>query len=138
MGRPQGGLNATRHAGCDDTGTPVRLWLMEGQPSDDAGARRRLSSLPQANHMIADRGSDADGLIPALQTRGVTPCIPPRQHRTKRRRSRHTRAKQRHKIEILFGRIKDWRRIAMRDDRGAHTFLSAICLAAPVIFYRKE
>jgi len=38
----------------------------------------------------------------------------------------------------MFGRIKDWRRIAMRDDRCAHTFFSAICLAAAVIFYLKE
>ena len=33
--------------------------------------------------------------------------------------------KQRHKIEIMFGRLKDWRRIAMRYDRCAHTFFSA-------------
>lgn len=46
--------------------------------------------------------------------------------------------KQRHKIEMMFGRIKDWRRIAMRYDRCAHTFFSAICLAATVIFYLKE
>ena len=45
---------------------------------------------------------------------------------------------QRHKIESMFGRIKDWRRIALRYDRCAHTFFSAICLAAAVIFYLKE
>jgi hypothetical protein len=38
----------------------------------------------------------------------------------------------------MFGRIKDWRRIAMRYDRCAHTFFSAICIAATVIFYLKE
>jgi len=38
----------------------------------------------------------------------------------------------------MFGRIQDWRRIAMRDDRCAHTFFSAICLAAAFIFYLKE
>jgi transposase len=42
--------------------------------------------------------------------------------------------RQRHRIEIMFGRLKDWRRIAMRYDRCAHTFLSAITLAATVIF----
>ena len=35
----------------------------------------------------------------------------------------------------MFGRIKDWRRIAMRYDRCAHTFFSALYLAASVIFY---
>ncbi|WP_297263141.1 transposase, partial [uncultured Desulfovibrio sp.] len=43
--------------------------------------------------------------------------------------------RQRHKIENMFARLKDWRRIAMRYDRCAHTFLSAIHIAAIVIFY---
>ena len=43
--------------------------------------------------------------------------------------------RQRHRIEIMFGRLKDWRRIAMRYDRCAHTFFSAITLAASVIFW---
>jgi transposase len=32
-------------------------------------------------------------------------------------------------------RIKDWRRIHTRYDRCAHTFMSAICIAAAVIFW---
>ncbi len=36
----------------------------------------------------------------------------------------------------MFGRLKDWRRIAMHYDRCARTFFSAICIAATVIFYR--
>ncbi|KTR04039.1 transposase, partial [Aureimonas ureilytica] len=43
--------------------------------------------------------------------------------------------RQRHRIEIMFGRLKDWRRIATRYDRCAHTFFSAICIAAAVIFW---
>lgn len=37
--------------------------------------------------------------------------------------------KQRHKIEIMFGRLKDWR-IAMRYELCAYTFFSATCIAA--------
>ena len=43
--------------------------------------------------------------------------------------------KKRHKIENTFGWLKDWRRIAMRYDRCAHTFFSSICIAASFIFY---
>ena len=32
-------------------------------------------------------------------------------------------------------RLKDWRRVATRYDRCAHTFFSAICIAATVIFW---
>jgi transposase len=35
----------------------------------------------------------------------------------------------------MFARLKDWRRISMRYDRCAHTFFSAICIAAAVIFW---
>jgi len=42
--------------------------------------------------------------------------------------------KQRQKIENMFDKIKDWRRIALRYDRCVHTFFSARCSAALVIF----
>ena len=38
----------------------------------------------------------------------------------------------------MFGRLKDWRRIAMRYDRCAHTFMSAICLAPTILFWINE
>jgi len=43
--------------------------------------------------------------------------------------------KQRHKVENMFGRLKDWRRVATRYDRCARTFFSAICIAAIVIWW---
>lgn len=106
--------------------------------SDYRGASRLLPNLPQANHMIADRGYDADWFRAALKKKGTKPCIPPRTNRKNKCRSSKTLYKQRHTIEIMFGRIKDWRRIAMRSDRCAHTFFSAICIAAAFIFYLKE
>jgi transposase len=35
----------------------------------------------------------------------------------------------------MFARLKDWRRLALRYDHCAHTFFSAICIAATVIFW---
>ena len=35
-------------------------------------------------------------------------------------------------------RIEDWRRVAMRYDRCAHTFLSTISLAPTVLFWINE
>ena len=43
--------------------------------------------------------------------------------------------RKRHKIETLFSRQKDWRRIATRYDRCTHVFRSAILLAATVLFW---
>ncbi len=55
----------------------------------------------------------------------ITPCIPPKKNRKKPISYDKNLYKQRHKIEIMFGRIKDWRRIAMRYDRCAHTLTAA-------------
>ena len=41
----------------------------------------------------------------------------------------------RHQVENLFAKPKDWRPIATRYDRCAHIFLSAVLLAATVIFW---
>jgi len=43
--------------------------------------------------------------------------------------------KQRNLVERMFGKLEDWRRIAMRDDRCSDTFISAICIAARAIFW---
>jgi transposase len=37
--------------------------------------------------------------------------------------------------KIMFGRLKDWRRVATRYDRCPTVFLSAIALAATVLFW---
>jgi len=42
---------------------------------------------------------------------------------------------QRHRVENLFARLKDWRRVAMRHDRCPEVFLSACLLAAIVMFW---
>jgi putative transposase len=131
-------LNSKLHAVCDGQGRPLILHLTAGPTSDYQGARSLLHRLPRAKELIADRGYDADWFRTALKRKGMTPCIPPRKHRKTQRRYCKTLYKQRHKIEIMFNRLKDWRRIAMRYDRCAHTFFSALCLAAIVIFYLNE
>ena len=103
--------------------------------SDYKGAAQLLDFLPKAKDLLADRGYDAGWFRNALLEKGITPCIPSRKTRKIPAQYDKNLYKQRHKIENMFGRIKDWRRIAMRYDRCAHTFFSAICIAATVIFY---
>ena len=111
------------------------MLLSEGQMSDYKGAALLLPSLPKARELLADRGYDADWFRAALVAKGITPCIPPKKNRKIQIQYDKEIYKQRHKVENMFGRIKDWRRIAMRYDRCAHTFFSAICIAAVCIFY---
>jgi len=113
----------------------VRLLLTEGQQSDHKGAATLLPDLPPASELIGDKGYDSDAFREALIERGITPCIPPRAKRKSPASYCKTLYKQRHKVENLFAKLKDWRRIAMRFDRCAHVFFSAICIAATIIFW---
>ena len=128
-------MNSKLHAVCDAHGKPVRLLLTAGQVSDYKGAGILLESLPDAREMLGDRGYDADWFRNGLKQRGITPCIPPKKNRKAFIPYDAILYKQRHKVENMFAKIKDWRRIATRYDRCAHTFFSAICIAATVIFY---
>lgn len=85
--------------------------------------------------LIVDQGYNADWFRQALRDYGRRPCIPGRAGRSRLIRHGKQLYRQHHKIEIMFGRLKDWRRIATRYDRCAHTFMSAIALAAAVLFW---
>ncbi len=112
------------------------MCLSEGQMSDHIGAKLLYPALPDsASYLIGDKGYDSDEFRAALLAKGITPCIPPRKGRNFPANFNKTLYKQRHKVENMFGRLKDWRRVATRYDRCAHTFFSAICLAAIVIWW---
>jgi len=123
------------HALCDAEGKPLILLLTEGQVSDYPGARAMLTALPNADTLIADRGYDSNWYREALADKGITPCISGRKNRKETIQYDEVLYKQRNLVERMFGRLKDWRRIATRYDRCAHTFMSAICIAATVIFW---
>ena len=111
------------------------MFLSNGQMSDYKGARHLLDALPDANVLLADRGYDADWFRDALRARGIEPCIPPKKNRKTKIEYNETLYKQRHKVENMFAKLKDWRRIATRYDRCAHTFKAAITIAAIVIWW---
>ena len=90
------------------------------------GRIRRLS---------ADKGYDADWLRTNLRNSGITPVIPGK--RGRKRRIRHDRCcyRERWRIEAMFNRLKDFRRIATRYDKLARNYASALALAAIVAFW---
>jgi transposase len=113
--------------------------LTEGQTSDHIGAKLIYQSLPSsASHLIGDKGYDSNEFRAALKAKGIAACIPPRRNRTAKIGYCKALYKTRHKVENMFGKLKDWRRVATRYDRCAHTFFSAILIAATVIFYLNQ
>ena len=135
IGRTKGGMNTKLHAICDSQGRPLNLFVTAGQVSDYVGARALLGSLPDVDWLLGDRGYDADWFREALQDKGIRACIPGRKQRKTPVKYDKRRYKRRNRFEIMFGRLKDWRRVATRYDRCPKVFLSAIALAAIVIYW---
>ena len=122
-------MNSKLHAVCDGEGRPVLLLLTEGQKSDHRGAAMLLPALPPARELLADRGYDSNRFRAELADRGITPCIPSTKSRKVPLLYDKVLYRQRHRIENMFGRLKDWRRVATRYDRCAHTFFIAAAVA---------
>jgi len=119
----------------DAKGRLIWMFLSAGQTSDYIGARALLSSFPQAGALLADRGYYADWFRNALIEMGISPGIPSRIGRKVQIPHDAELYRQRHKIENIFARLKDWRRIATRYDRCSILFISACALAATVIYW---
>ena len=131
-------MNTKLHAVTDTSGRPIRFFITAGQVSDYTGAAALMNGLPEAEWLLADRGYDADWFRETLEDKGTKPCIPGRKSRKSRKKTvkyDKRRYKRRNRIERMFGRLKDWRRVAKRYDRSQTVFLSAIALAATVIFW---
>ncbi|KXV16957.1 transposase [Acetobacter malorum] len=132
-------MNSKLHAMCDGQGRPVRLHLTAGQVSDFKGADVLLADLPdQTEEVIGARAYDSNRIRLLLAERTIIACIPPKKNRKSKPPYDWHLYKKRHLIENMFAKLKDWRRVATRYDRCAHTCMSAIHIAASFIFYLKE
>ena len=128
-------MNTKLHAVCDSQGRTIDLFVTAGQVSDYIGVRALLSGLPNVKWLLADHGYDSDWFKEALHDKGIRTCILGRKKRKTPVKYDQRRYKRRNRIEIMFGRLKDWRRVATRYDRCPKVFFSAITLAALVIYW---
>ncbi|RVT86522.1 transposase [Rhodobacteraceae bacterium CCMM004] len=106
-------------------------FMPAGQVSDDIGAPALVSSVPKVEWPPGDRGYDPDWFREALIDKGIRAFIPGRKQRSNAVKY-DTRGDR---IEIMFGRLKDWPRVATQHDRRPEVFLSAIALAALAIYW---
>ena len=111
------------------------MLLSEGQMSDFRGAALMIGAFPKAKALLGDKGYDADWFRAALANRNIDACIPSKANRKVHIPHDKVLYRQRHKVENMFGKLKDWHRIHTGYDRSAHAFMSAICIAATVIFW---
>jgi hypothetical protein len=110
----------------------VELVIIDGEPIGIAASRSLdLDGLEDiAEVQIMFQQDVIDGRFDDTK-----PCIPGRKSRKKAVKYDKRRYKRRNRIERMFGRLKNWRRFATRNDRSPTVFLSTIALAATVIFW---
>ena len=119
----------------DVIGRPLRLVLTPGNTSDIRGADLLVTDAVRCKRMIADRGYDANKLRATLKAHDTIPVIPGRRNRKRPIQYDERRYKDRWRVEAMFCRLKDFRRVATRYDKLARNFLSAVQLAAAIAFW---
>lgn len=88
-----------------------------------------LAELP-AGHLLADKAYDADSLIKIVRETGAKVCIPPKSNRLNPRLHDKALYKERNQVERMFGRLKEFRRVATRYDKLVRNFMGFVKLAA--------
>jgi transposase len=86
--------------------------------------------LPKPNTLLADKGYDGDRFRENLLISGILPIIPPRSNRKTRVHPDYRRFKDRNRVERMFGKLKQQRRIATRYDKTVLSFESFLNLVA--------
>ena len=116
-------------------GNPVAFHLTPGHFHDLHGADALIPHLAgRFGALLADRAYDAqDRVIAPLASLGITPVIPSKINRTRRRKHDPHLYGARHLIENFFAKLKAFRALGTRYDKRAAAFLGAVHLASAVI-----
>ena len=121
----------------DSYGYPIYLMLIEGQRNDCNLAISVLKHVHlEGCNVLADRGYNSDELIDYIYTHGAEPTIPSKKNAKFERHCDWWLYKERHLVEKLFLKLKEFRRIATRYDKYAFTYLGFICLASVLIWLK--
>jgi len=116
----------------DALGNLVRFVLQPGQRFDTVGVAPLLEGI-DFEALIADKAFDSNTIIADLDERGAKVVISQHPRRASPRPIDEEMYKWRHLIENFFGKLKEFKRIAMRADKTDHSFTAMIYIAAAVI-----
>jgi transposase len=84
--------------------------------------------------LLADKGFDGDDVRSSLLLKGISPVIPPRANRLNPPSCDFKAYKDRNRIERMFSRLKQFRRIATRYDKTKLSYAGFLALAAAQIW----
>ncbi|MBC7586147.1 MAG: IS5 family transposase, partial [Tardiphaga sp.] len=127
IGRSKGGMTTKILALTDALGNLVRFVLLPGQRFDTVGVPTLIDGLA-FDALIADKAFDSNAIIADLDARGAKAVISQHPRRAMPLAIDEEMYKWRHLIENFFGKLKEFKRIAMRADKTDQSFASMIHL----------
>ena len=120
---------------CDALGNLVRFVLLPGHRFDTIGVPPLIEGT-DFDALIADKAFDSNSIIAELDARGAKAVIAQHPRRAIRRDVDLEVYKWRHLIENFFGKLKEFKRIAMRSEKTDQSFAAMVYLATAVIHSR--
>ena len=139
LGRSRGGFSTKIHLKTDFDGLPLAIHLTGGEASDSRQFEILLDIGPDITPRAAltDKGYDAASNRQAAQQRHICPIIP-RRANAKYRPSffPKTLYKGRARIAQTIGKLKRFKRIALRCEKTAENFAALISFACGLILVK--
>ncbi|WSH23716.1 IS5 family transposase (plasmid) [Rhizobium ruizarguesonis] len=131
FGRSRGGFTTKIHARADGQARPLGFILTGGEVSDYKAVPQLLAiPVSRPRKMLADKGYDADAVREEPLLHGTRPVIPPRSTRKHPPPCDYNAYKDRNRIERMFNRLKQFRRISTRYDKTKVSFAGFLALAS--------
>lgn len=139
LGRSRGGFSTKIHLKTDRDGNPIAFDLTGGEASDSRHFETLLDIGPDITPRaaVADKGYDAKANREAARERGIVPIIPCRDNvKGKPKFFAKALYKGRARIEQAVGKLKRFKRVAMRCEKTAQNYASFVALACGMILIK--
>lgn len=139
LGRSRGGFSTKIHLKTDFSGLPLAFVLTGGEAGDSPQFETLLDLGPDVRPRaaITDKGYDSKRNRAAARVRGIAPIIPYKANAKNRpvffpKALYRTRAR----IEQTFGKLKRFKRIALRCEKTKASFAAFVALALAFILIK--
>jgi transposase len=139
FGRSRGGFSTKIHLKTDLDGNPLDFHLTGGEASDSTQFETSLDIGPDIRPRIAmtDKGYDSQANRTAALARGITPVIPRRENSKQKERFFPKRLyKLRARIEQTIGKLKRFKRVAMRCEKTDTSYLAIVSFACGLMLVK--
>jgi transposase len=125
-----------------DEDTALAVDVVPGQAGDAPLMARMIdrttARVPAVDEVVGDKAFDGDALRGRLIDRDICPVIPNKRNRIDPWPFDPAAYRERNKVERLFGKLKQFRRVATRYEKLKATFLGVIHLALGFIRLRRR